>query len=232
MHEHVAADLELNRHHVVRTIVGALVVLNVLNAINIVLIDRGHWLMMAVERNPFTWFESALFAMTAGLAWLVGRVERSGTWNLVAAVLLLLSIDEVATIHEHLGFIPGTPDIGSRTWIGAGLVLVGLVAARLLPWVLGLPRQLRVAFLLSGTTFVTGAIGFEWLAGSWLESHGDDRVFFVISSLEEDFEVLGILLLARQLLVHLAARGTVLGLRVTAGSPATGAHPEVPPVSA
>jgi hypothetical protein len=207
--------VSVSRRAAVRGAVAVLAALNVANVVNIVVIERGHWLLMAVERNPSTWFASALLAATALLAWAVGRgTVEPGSWNLVAAVLLLMSVDEVATFHEKLGGVPGVPHLGSRAWIGAGLVVSLLVGARLLPWVMSLPLRLRVAVLQSATLFLAGAVGVEWVAGAWAETHGDDRVFFAISTVEENLELLAVLLLADRLLGYAASLQAALRLEV------------------
>jgi hypothetical protein len=197
----------------VRLLLLAVLALNVANAVAIALDE--HWLYLGLERNPSTWFSSAQLALAAGLALAVGvgRPDAS-RWRLVAAILTVLSVDEVATIHEKLGGLPVVPGIGSRAWAGAGLLLVGIVAVRLLPWVLRLEAPLRFALLVGGAVFVVGAVGFEVLAGQWEDGHGQDRWFWVLSSIEEDFELLGVFVVVRLLLAHLRATGRRLTLSV------------------
>lgn len=205
----------VSRRALLRGAVAVLVVLNLLNGLNLVLIDRGHWLLMAVEGNPSTWFASAVLAVTALLAWGVGRAAgEPGSWNVVAGVLVLMSVDEVARFHEMLGGVPGLPHLGSRAWIGGGLLVAVLVGVHLLPWVMSLPWSLRVVFFQSATLFLAGAVGVEWLAGTWAETHGDDRVFFVISTVEENLELMAALLLVDRLLGYAVSLGAVIRLQV------------------
>jgi hypothetical protein len=190
---------------------AALLLLNALNAVNLATLDRGGWLLMAFEKNPSTWFASGVLALAAVLAWWAGRASGgSAGWNVVAALLALMSLDEVATLHEKLGGLPGPSGLASRSWIGAGVLLVLAVAAYLLPWLSSLPRHLQLAFVHAAGLFLAGAVGVEWLAGSWADVHGEDRAFFVISTVEENLELLGALVLVDRLMGHLAARGDTM----------------------
>lgn len=198
---------------VARLLLGAVLVLNVANAA-VLATGASHWLLLGLERNPSTWFSAAQLALAAVLAWAVGR-ERpdAGRWNLVAAVLLLLSVDEVATFHEKLGGLPVIPGIGNRAWAGAGLLLAAVVAWALLPWALRLESRLRFALVVGAVVYVTGAVGFEALASL---REREDTVFWTVSTVEEDFELLGVYVVVRQLLAHLRATGRKLTVAIGA----------------
>lgn len=211
------APVMVGERHLLRLLVGTIVALNVANAVTIAAGARASgagWLLLGLERNPSTWFSAAQLALAGTLAWACGRGRADAArWNLVAALLVVLSIDEVATVHEKLGGLP-LPSVGSRGWAGAGLLLVGFTAWRLVPWALGLEHHLRSALLAGGAAFVLGAVGVEVLAGNWEEVHGADRMFWIISSVEEDLELLGVFVVVRVLLGHLRATGAGLSLAV------------------
>lgn len=201
-----------------RIVVGAFLLLNLANAATVIVhpSGSGKWLLLGLERNPSTWCSSALLAVTALVAWVVGRGRADRLeWRLVAGILGVLSLDEVATFHEKLGGMPGVPHLGSRAWTGLGAVLVLLVGAKLLPWALRLEPRLRFALFLGAATYVLGAVGMESMAGSWEDVHGQDRGFWVLSTIEEDFEMLGVAVVLRFLLAHLRAAGTRLTLAFT-----------------
>lgn len=212
----VAADHHvIGERQVVRLFLAWFAVLNLLNAVAVAVPHLAtRWLLLGLERNPSTWFSAALLATAGALAWAVGR-DRADTekWNLVAGLLVVLSLDEVATLHEKLAGLPFLA-VGSRAWAGAGLVLVALTAWRLLPWALHLEAPLRFALLVGGTTFLTGAVGMEVLAGNWEEANGADRMFWVISSVEEDLELIGVFVVVRVLLAHLRGVGAHIRLGV------------------
>lgn len=204
---------------VVAGLLWAIVALNIANWITVAVLDeRNGWLLLGQERNPSTWFSAAQLAFAGALAWAVGRDRLDAArWNLVTGLLLLLSLDEVATFHEKLGGLPLIPGIGDRAWAGAGLLLVGVVALRLVPWALTLAPHLRFGLLVGAVTFVVGAVGVELLAAGWEVEHGQDRTFWVLSSVEEDLELVGVFVVVRVLLAQLRAAGTRLTFSVGAG---------------
>jgi hypothetical protein len=193
--------------------------LNMANVISIACgadTDRTEYFLLAHERNPSTWLAAAVLASAAVLAWLVGRGRRDArTWSFVAALFAAMSLDEVATFHERMAALP-LPGIGSRGWAGAGLLLVVVVGVRLVRWVLGLDIDLRVAMIAGGALFVAGAVGLEVLAGNHQSVHGEDTWFWVLSTVEENLELLGVVVVVRALLGHLARRPGTLAVRVTA----------------
>lgn len=195
------------------TLLGVIVALNVGNVVSVALgaDDKAtRYLLLAFERNPSTWFSAFQLALAALLALAVGHGRPDArNWRFVAALLALLSLDEVATFHEKLGGLPVLPGIGSRSWAGAGLVLAALAAWRLLPWAMRLDRPLRFALLAGGAMFVVGAVGFEVLSGDRFVSHGEDGVYWALASIEEDFELVGVFVVVRLLLAHLRATGPI-----------------------
>lgn len=208
----------ISERHVTRILLGVLVLLNVANVVSIALgaDDKGtRYLLLALESNPSTWFSSIQLGLAAVLALVVGHGRADArNWGIVAALLAFLSLDEVATIHERLGGLPVLPGIGSRTWAGAGLLLVALVAWRLLPWALRLEPPLRFALVAGGLLFVAGAVGFEVLAGDWRVAHGEDGLYWALTTAEEDFELVGVFVVVRLLLAHLRATAAPITLAV------------------
>jgi hypothetical protein len=112
--------------------------------------------------------------------------------------------------------MPGVPHLGSRAWTGVGAVLVVAVAVKLLPWAVRLEPRLRFALFLGAATYVLGAVGMESMAGSWEDGHGQDHSYWVLTTIEEDLELLGVAVVLRFLLGHLRAAGTRLTLAFTA----------------
>ena len=198
-------------------IAAVVVALNIANAMAIAAgadSEESRYWLLALEWNPSTWLSSALLAFTATAAYAVGRDGAARRWNSVAGVLLALSIDEIATVHERLAALPAIPGVGTRGWAGAGLVLVGCVGGWLLPWVLTLERPTRRALLVGGAVFVAGAVGFEVVSGHRAATVGEDGLHWALATVEEDLELLGVLVVLRALLHRLAATGSTLRLRV------------------
>lgn len=210
-HSSTDVDLAVGRRRVVVGLLSGVVILNVGNAWSIGFgadTAASRYLLLALERNPSTWFGALLLATAGSLAIAVGRGRSDATrWNLVAGLLWLLSLDEVASFHERLGGIPVIPAVGVRGWAGAGVLLVGFVAVKLLPWAAALDARLRFALFAGGAVFVSGAIGFEVLSGNHEAAHGSDTTYWMLATIEENLEMLGVLLVVRGLVDHLATSG-------------------------
>lgn len=209
-------DLAVGRRQVVVGLLAAVALLNVANAWSIGFgadSPASRYLLLALERNPSTWFSALLLALAGSLAFVVGRGRTDAArWSFIAALLWFLSLDEVASFHERFGGIPVIPGIGSRGWAGVGVLLVGLVAVKLLPWAVALDAPLRFALFAGGAVFVTGAIGFEVLAGNREVVHGTDATYWALATIEENLEMLGGLVVVRGLLDHLATTGRRFGV--------------------
>jgi hypothetical protein len=67
------------------------------------------WLFaMNLENNVVVWFTSASLLLIAALATDIGERDKAAKrtgWRLVAALFLLLSLDEVASLHELAGLL-------------------------------------------------------------------------------------------------------------------------------
>lgn len=205
------AGIDVHRRSVVRTLVWAVVGLNVGNALSIAVgadTIASRYLLLPLESNPSTWFTSALLALAGTLALVVGHARTDASdWRLVAAVLWLLSLDEVAMFHERFGHLPGAPGIGTRPWAGLGVALAVVIAIRLARWVLALEPHLRAAMVVGGGLFLSGAVGLEVLSGERRADHGFDLVFWLLASIEENLEMLGPLVVVAALLSVLCGPG-------------------------
>src|SRR5687768_17855211 len=94
----------------IRALLVAIGLLNVANAACIVAganTDGTKYWLLALERNPSTWLSTALLALAGVAAWAAGRGRPDAArWNIVAVIFGVLSLDEVATIHERLAAVP------------------------------------------------------------------------------------------------------------------------------
>lgn len=150
------------------------------------------------ERNIPTWYAAALwilFAATAGLLAAVDRRRRVGLTAL-AAVGLLLSVDEAVSLHERYlepvgQRLDGAPHFA---WVLPGLLIAAGLAAALGRLVVGLPRRPRLLLLVGGAVFVLGAVGLETVSGVVLERWGDGGGYLAVTTAEEALEMTGVLL--------------------------------------
>ena len=167
------------------------------------------------EANLPAWFSSALFFIAAILAAMIAaatRQERSSHlgWPVVAGILLLLSIDEVAQLHEILagysaraGGLGLFPEGGKFfSWVSFVIPPVALVCwlaarfLRTLPGAVGNRLGAGLALFLSaalGVEALTGQIAFDLQTWRYL----------IFATIEEGAEMIGVIVFIDGLLVQL-----------------------------
>lgn len=166
------------------------------------------------EANLPSWYSGCLWLIGAFVSWRAAMFTRADRafrrehvyWMTLAAGCVLLSLDEVGSIHEAIGDIigqySGRDEASSPVyfWIWAGLAVVGVCAAAYAHFLFILPRAIGIGLIASGAIFLIGAMGFETL-GSLVQS-GTIRDFpaglgwtYVIA-LEETTEMIGVILFA------------------------------------
>jgi hypothetical protein len=156
-------------------------------------IQEVPWLLLQLfdldeENNIPTWFSSFLLLNNAFVLYLVSRSENvtwKRSWMFLAAGFLLLSLDEVAGIHETLH------SSMEMNWAIPGGLLVLIIGVAFVPFLFSLPKKLALLFVLSGSIFVSGAIIFE-LLGEDMDS--DSLLYISMTALEEGLEMFGALL--------------------------------------
>jgi len=151
----------------------------------------------AEEANVTSWFSSELLFIVAILVLLISRVKvhhsdaYSRHWTILAAIFFFLSLDELASIHEmtinSLRNAFGATGLFYFSWVIIAIPLVLLLGFFFLRFVLSLPRSTRIQFIVAGTLFLTGAVGFEMLGGLFHES----SIYRVFVTVEETLENLG-----------------------------------------
>jgi hypothetical protein len=127
-------------------------------------------------------------------------------WLSLAALFLLLSIDESASIHEQFANVHDylaaheliTPMLNTHQWLPFGLAFIALASVIYFPFVRKLPRKTMVMFFLAATVFIAGAVGLEYLGALMLETgvveSRNDIAYLIRRLFEEGFEMYGIVL--------------------------------------
>jgi hypothetical protein len=143
---------------------------------------------VGAERNIPTWFESMQFMLCSVLLAVValsGR-QRGGRytkhWGFLSIILLYMSLDEVATIHETIGAelertlhaTTGFTPSGAISffWVVPAAIFVLVVALSYLRFLFHLPGSTRWRFVFAVAVFLLGAIGFEMLTAEVVSSSG------------------------------------------------------------
>ena len=156
-------------------------------------IEEVPWLIQQLfdldeENNIPTWFSGFLLLNNAFFLFLIASARQGKYvvhWNMLALGFLILSIDEVAGLHESFNT---ATDVN---WAIPGAVLVSVVGLMFIPFLLSLERRLAVLFVVSGTLYISGAIGVELLSEDMDE---DEMAYGFATAVEEGMEMLGALM--------------------------------------
>lgn len=193
------------------------------------------------EGNITTWYSALLLSAVAlGLAAHAVLLRGAGAgWRAyaaLAAIALLLSADEAASMHEQLNRLAEFLEVGGTwtfAWVVLGIPLV-VVSVVILLWLARrIDRRMRNRLIVAGAIFLAGALGFEVLGGmivtgGAVTSNPFDVVAYqAVQLLEEGLEVAGALLALWATLDALDVRVGDRGLSIT--SRARPLDDELPP---
>jgi len=158
------------------------------------------------ENNLPTLYSFILIASTAIMAFMFGFLridtlwQRAG-WVILGAVMAFLALDEMLLqFHEGLGdLIELEGALGGFQqfdWIIIVLPILLVFLILLLPWFLKLDRQSQILFVIGGTVFVAGSVGFEVVGGRAIimSEHGTMKMNFwydMAVTAEESLEIIG-----------------------------------------
>jgi hypothetical protein len=169
------------------------------------------------ERNIPTMFSSLILAFAA-MCCAVAAASTSARkmpdvpkWVILAAGFLYLAFDEALSLHEQMS-VPvkkalGEGALGFRHTYWAIPALAGLIVVGLffLGFLRRLPARTRFLFLLAGAVYIGGAIGIEMLTGVYYYAYGGERLGFnLVVTLEETFEMAGVILFIYAVLDYIA----------------------------
>jgi hypothetical protein len=162
-------------------------------------LDPGAWLHTALslsyEGNLPTWYSAGLLWTAAlGLGLCAGHDDgrERMRWWMLAALFMLMSLDEAMELHEELG---GAELHGVLyfSWVVPGALLTAAIGASYLGFLLRLPPPTRRGFAWAFGLYVGGALGMELPLGAWFEAHGDDNLgYALIDAVEESLEICGV----------------------------------------
>lgn len=167
-----------------------------------------------LENNIPTVFSTFILMASAILLTVIAsRAEtikhNAGYWKWLAIIFMFLAVDENASLHEL--FIDPIQEMlpsGGIMYVGwiIPYALAALVIGLLyLKFVWSLPTRTRNLTILSGSLYLSGAIGFE-LLGGWYLLPRNEIEYFPFSMLvmaEEFLEMSGIILFIYTLLDYL-----------------------------
>ena len=212
-----SSEIVITPAYVLRWLLGALALVFTANLMVQVArhgLDLGHvyglWRMFDVnqEANIPTYFSGLLLFAGAVLFFVIGkkcaagRRPFAGHWLLFAALFALLSVDEVAMLHELVGrrlmVLLGDENVpNGLRWTSVYLAGAVAVTALSLRFFLHLDKTHRMLFGLAAAVFVAGAAGLEIVAGSLIVARPETEMlaFVLLFTTEETMEMLGVIIL-------------------------------------
>lgn len=154
-----------------------------------------------LEQNFPTFYSSVSLLFCSFLLLIITFAKRNSGerylyWLGLAAIFLFLSADESIMIHERLGWrvrsALNTSGYLFYAWTiiyGIALIIFLLVYAK---FIFNLPLRTRFLFIIAGSIYVLAAIGVELIEGRLLELYGENIISIVFRTIQELFEMTGI----------------------------------------
>ena len=170
---------------------------------------------VGMDNNIPTWYSSFALLLCscviAVIAWTkdINRGRYVMHWKVLSAILVFLSIDEVAMMHEQSGKLlkvlnidtSGFPIMG---WFIVAIPVMVVLALTYLKFLAHLPAKTRLLIGVAGTIFLGGAIGTEMVGKYNFDLHGASINLTMITAVEEFMEMLGIVVFLYALLSYLS----------------------------
>jgi hypothetical protein len=179
------------------------------------------------ETSIGTWWQQLVLVVAALLGGVLGWINRgldqgrARRWSVLGILLLLMSIDEGASVHERLiEPMRDSFDIDGGilwfAWVIPAFVTVLAVVAYFLRFWWSLPSGPRQRFAIGAALFLVGALVTEMLSGVYLTERSVDLGYGLLNGVEEGFEMVGAVLLVSALLwmVQVDLRGEQIEIEV------------------
>lgn len=184
-------------------------------------IDRFN---MNEEISIPTWFATILLLASSGFLWIIGIIKTQSKdifakyWKILAGIFLFLSIDEGSSIHEILSVLVGTPlkiyeGMFYYAWVIPIFFLLIILAFLFFKFWQNLYASTRWLFFWAGLLYIGGALGVEMLGSYYVTKlGGHDFNYFLLVSVEEGLEKLGIIIFVYALIKYLARLKNEFGI--------------------
>ncbi|MCH7973247.1 MAG: hypothetical protein IH949_05085 [Bacteroidetes bacterium] len=175
------------------------------------------------EKNFPTWFASLNILFCSILLFIISSVKRKTRdsffyhWFTLSIIFLLMATDEIMQLHEQVitpirGLLNTTGYL-YITWVIPGILFGILFLVVYLKFLIHLPRQIKVLFIMSGLIYVSGAIGFEIIGSNHIYYYGQNNISYALLTAGEEFlEMSGILLFTYTLLKYINIEFPQLGI--------------------
>jgi hypothetical protein len=209
----------------VKWLFGIFVLLFFLNVLaNVIGLMTGHFSLYGIldlfefhkERNFPTYFSSVTLLFASMLLFLIYRFYRqrassdSQYWLALAIIFLLLSIDDLVSVHEMLNESLNTSFVlagfSDRIWVIPAIIVCVILAAYFIRFYLRLPRRYQWLFGLSALLLIGGSVVLEIVDG-YLNASANSPpwLLFISFTVKESMEAVGVLVFLYSLLDYIKA---------------------------
>lgn len=173
-----------------------------------------HRFDLGFEPSLPNWYSSFALLASSGLLAIIGLAKWRAAdrffkhWLALAVIFLGLSIDEGVRMHEMIHtavvhFVDVHGILYLQTIVPTLLIVV-IIGLCYLPFLKHLERRTSMLFVCAGAIYVLGAVGIDVVGGMFIEQQGIASLGHTISqSVEESFEMLGIVLFLYALLDYI-----------------------------
>lgn len=223
--------ISVERRRLIGVLIGVTLLLTFANLAHLYLTNRRDtdlrgltWrIEMSGDSTIPTWFSSFILLLSAALFVVIYMVEPHDSrparryWRWLGIVFLVLSIDEVATLHETAGRAVDLRTTGYffYTWVLFGAAAVLVFGGVFFRFFLGLDRTLQVRLAVAAIVYIGGALGVEMINAQQEFAAGTENWAYQLgTALEELLEMIGILILIDALLLHLQNLGAALHIDI------------------
>ncbi len=179
---------------------------------------RARWLNLFnldQELNYPSWYASFTLAFCSLLIAAIASAKKRDNdryfrhWKNLSLIFLFLSVDEAMSIHEllisrELRHLLHAGGIFYYVWVIPATIFVAVVGLSYLKFLIALPQQIRLLFLLAGGIYVGGALGMEMVSGYWADLYGKNHLSYaLIACAEECLEMAGVAVFTHALLSYI-----------------------------
>ncbi len=186
------------------------------------LYNLAPWFDFNIENSIPTFFSAIMLLVCCILLGIIAvRTKRQKKkrpsyipWFGLSLIFSFLAIDEKTSLHERLTVpmretFEATGFLHYAWVIPYGFALLVFILAYT-KFLLDLPKNTAILFLVSGLIFTIGALGLEMLGGNHAESFGEsDLFYYTLYTYEELFEMLGIAVFTYTLLRYMTQAAPV-----------------------
>ncbi|MFX0142379.1 MAG: hypothetical protein ACFFDN_52550 [Candidatus Hodarchaeota archaeon] len=140
-------------------------------------------------------------------------------WITLSIIFFYLFMDEVIQFHEQsigpLRNMLHTSGIFFFAWIIPAALFLLMFCVIYLKFLISLPSKIRLLFVISGSLYLSGAIGGEIIGGLYQTNHGlTNLTYALITDVEEFLEMVGILVFIYALLSYISLDFNYLKIQV------------------